>query len=224
MKNLPKILPFASGSKDGGGSGFENLFHAIENGTLRAEMVGVASNHLHGGVRERADRLGIPFYFIGSDPKADDYQRVAEDSGADFFPLSGLLKKVKGLDLKTKFNSKTVFNIHPGILPRFGGPGMHGHYVHEAIFAAYLRGELTRTEICMHFVNEKFDDGPVFFRLEIPIIAVSNPGELGNLANHYEHLRQPDITDLVVNGEISWDGENRESLLVPPGYEITQWA
>jgi phosphoribosylglycinamide formyltransferase-1 len=223
MKKVPKILPFASGTKNGGGSGFENLFNAIETGRLKAEMVGVASNYLHGGVRERADRLKIPFYFIGSNPKADDYQRVAEDSGADFFPLSGLLKKVEGLDLKTKFNSKTVFNIHPGILPLFGGPGMHGHYVHEAIFAAYLRQELTSTEICMHFVNEKFDDGPVFFRLIIPMAGVKSPEELGNLVNVYEHIYQPYITDLVVNKKLTWDGEDPLSLSLPLDYEINQW-
>ncbi|HZJ41285.1 MAG TPA: formyltransferase family protein, partial [Candidatus Saccharimonadales bacterium] len=199
----PKILPFASGSKDGGGSGFENLFQAIKNGTLNAEMIGVVSNHEHGGVRERADRLGVPFYFMDSF-EAEDYQGIAIESGADFFPLSGLLKKVKGLDLKTKFNSKTVFNIHPGPLPGFGGQGMYGHRVHEAVFEAYKKQRLTHTEICMHFVNKKFDDGPVFFRLKIPIVNIKDPEALGKLVNDYEHCYQPYITDLVVNGRISW--------------------
>ncbi|HZJ40737.1 MAG TPA: formyltransferase family protein, partial [Candidatus Saccharimonadales bacterium] len=179
--------------------------------------------HEHGGVRERADRLGVPFYFMNSF-EAEDYQWIATESRADFFPLSGWLKKIKGLDLKTKFNSKTVFNIHPGPLPSFGGQGMYGHHVHEAVFEAYKKQRLTRTEITMHFVNEKFDDGPIFFRLKIPIIAVNNPEELGNLANHYEHCYQPYITDLVVNGRISWDGKNLDSLVVPSNYKISEWA
>ncbi|MFA6416920.1 MAG: formyltransferase family protein [Patescibacteria group bacterium] len=220
----PKILPFASGTKDGGGSGFENLYHAIESGILRAEMVGVASNHLHGGVRERADRLKIPFYFMGSDPTADDYQRIAEDSQADFFPLSGLLKKVKGLDLNTVFNSKTVFNIHPGLLPTFGGFGMHGHHVHEAVFEAYQKKLLTCSGLTMHFVDEEFDHGPTFLELKIFLSGIQNPEQLGSLVNSYEHRYQPYITDLVVNGQISWDGQNPDSLIVPADYQISQWA
>lgn len=218
----PKILPFASGTKDGGGSGFENLFHAIEAGKLNAEMVGVVSNHLHGGVRERADRLGIPFIFMDSF-EAEDYQKITEGSGANFFPLTGWLKLVKGLDLNTVFNPKSAFNIHPAPLPRFGGLGMYGHHAHEAVFAAYSEQKLVNTEINMHFVTEKFDEGPVFFRLKIPIHDISSPDELGSLVNGYEHCYQPYVTNLVVNGQITWNGVNPLSLLVPPDYEISRW-
>ena len=63
----PKLLIFASGTKDGGGAGFENLVNAARAGTLDAEIVAVVSNHEHGGVRERAERLGIPFnHFPGT--------------------------------------------------------------------------------------------------------------------------------------------------------------
>ena len=57
----PKLIIFASGRKEGGGSGFENLVEAAKAGTLDAEIVALVSNHEHGGVRERAERLGIPF-------------------------------------------------------------------------------------------------------------------------------------------------------------------
>ncbi|QQG52862.1 MAG: phosphoribosylglycinamide formyltransferase [Candidatus Falkowbacteria bacterium] len=219
----PKILPFASGTKDGGGSGFEVLFHAIEAGKLNAEMVGVVSNHAHGGVRERADRLGIPFYFMASF-EAEDYQKIALESGANFFPLSGWLKKIKGLDLNTIFNSKTVFNIHPGLLPTFGGFGMYGHHVHEAVFTAYQAGKLSCSGITMHFVDEEFDHGPTFFQLKIFLSGIKNPEQLGSLVNSYEHRYQANITDLVVNGQISWDGKNPNSLIVPADYQISQWA
>ena len=61
MENKKKIIIFASGTKDGGGSGFENLVNAAGNGILNAEILAVVSNHENGGVRERADRLGIKF-------------------------------------------------------------------------------------------------------------------------------------------------------------------
>src|SRR3989344_8767715 len=103
----PKIIVFASGTKDSGGSGFENLVEATKSGVLDAEIVAVVSSQEFGGVRERATRLGIPFiYFSGSyDPK--HYRRVVAETGAEWIALSGWLKLVKGLD-----PAKT-FNIHP---------------------------------------------------------------------------------------------------------------
>ena len=216
----PRLLIFASGTKYGGGSGFENLVNSVRKGQLHADIVGVVSNYENGGVREKADRLDIPFYYDTGPWTAEKYQEITAKAGADYFPLSGWMVKIKGLDLNTKFNSRTVFNIHPGPLPDFGGKGMHGHHVHKAVWAAYQRGEIIETAVTMHFVDELFDHGPIFFKLQIPIKGIGDAEELGGVVNHYEHLFQPIVTNMVVNGLIHWDGINTESLIIPKNYKI----
>ena len=100
----PKILIFASGSAEGGGSGFENLVLSSKDGLLDADIVAVVSNHANGGVRARADNLGVPFLHFPKPWTGESYQRLAAESGADFFALSGWLKLVTGLDPVTRFN------------------------------------------------------------------------------------------------------------------------
>lgn len=213
---MKKLLVFASGSETGGGSGFENLVEAFRcDGTIGIEVVGVVSNHENGGVRKRADKLGIKFYHFPSPATAESYQFIAAHSGAEFFALSGWLKLVKGLDPATKFNSKTVFNIHPGPLPEFGGKGMYGHHVHEAVMASYERGETSYSAVTMHFVTEEYDKGPKFLEKEIPIYSHDTSETLAERVNIAEHLYQPLFTEFVVNGLIYWDGENPESLVIP---------
>ncbi|OGY69529.1 MAG: hypothetical protein A3B94_03730 [Candidatus Jacksonbacteria bacterium RIFCSPHIGHO2_02_FULL_43_10] len=117
----PRLLVFASGSPEGGGSGFENLVHSTTTGVLDADIVGVVSNNEHGGVRTRADKLGIRFIYYPKPWNENGYQQIAGNSGAQFFALSGWLKQVLGLD------PRLTFNIHPGPLPEFGGHRMYSH-------------------------------------------------------------------------------------------------
>lgn len=213
----PKILVFASGSAQGGGSGFENLVKKINDGVLDAAIVGVVSNYEQGGVRNRADKLGVPFVHFPKPYDAEMYQRIARESGADFFALSGWLKHVSGLD------SRFTFNIHPGPLPEFGGTGMYGHHVHEAVMRAFGRGELTHSAVCMHFATFDYDRGPLFFRFNVKIEKDDTPDSVGDRVNKWEHRFQPEITNLVVHREIHWDGIDPESLRYPQGYEINRY-
>lgn len=222
---MKKIIVFASGTKDGGGSGFENLVNATKSGILNAEILAVVSNHENGGVRERADRLGIKFIHFAArklpesdefidkegnkiDPSefstAENYQRLTKD--ADLVCLSGWLKLVTGL------NPQKTINIHPGPLPRFGGAGMYGHHVHEAVMEAYKRGEVKNSAVSMHFVTEKYDEGPLFFSQSVPILPGDTAETLAKRVNEAEHKWQPIITQKVLSGEIFWDGKNPKSL------------
>ncbi len=220
----PKILVFASGSAEGGGLGFEKLVLASRGGPLDAEIIAVVSNHANGGVRARASRLGVPFLHFPKPWTGEAYQKLATESGADFFALSGWLKLVVGLDPATRFNSRTVFNIHPGPLPDFGGPGLYGHYVHEAVIAAFKRKEITHTAFSMHFVTGEYDRGPVFFRCNVRIDDNDTADTIGTQVNEQEHRYQPEITSMVVNGLIRWNGTDPNSLEVPSGYLIERFA
>jgi len=210
----PKIIVFASGTKDGGGSGFENLIEATKSGVLDAEIVAIVSSNEYGGVRERASRLGVPFVYFSGNYDAEHYQRVIAESGAEWIALSGWLKLVKGLD-PTK-----TFNIHPALLSqldgRFGGEGMWGHRVHEAVKAALDAGEITESGCSMHFVTDEYDRGPVFFEKRILLEKGMSADEIAKAVNKVEHEWQPKITNLVVHGQIHWDGVDPSSLVVPP--------
>ncbi len=212
----PKVLVFASGTVVGGGSGFENLVDATKSGTLNADIVAVVSNHEHGGVAERAKRLGIPFVFFAGPYDADRYQSLIRSIGGEWIALSGWLRHVHGLDPQ-----KTI-NIHPALLSqlnhRFGGKGMYGHRIHEAVKQALDAGEITESGFTMHFVTEEMDLGPVIFEHRVPLRKGMSVEEIAKAVNVAEHEWQPKVTNAVVHGEIRWNGKDPFSLVVPPEF------
>ena len=191
-----RVLVFASGDAKGGGSGFQELveFSRTNPPVLNAQIVGVISNHPDGGVHRRADTLHIPFEYWPGPFEAKGYRTFVERYRADYVMCSGWLKFVRGLD-----PAKTV-NIHPGPLPRFGGPGLYGHYVHEAVMAAYHRGEITQSAVTMHFVDDiAFDHGPVIFQMPVLIRPDDDAVTLAKRVNEKERAWQSHILNLVVH-------------------------
>lgn len=191
-----RILVFASGDAKGGGSGFQEMveFSRTTPPVLDAQIVGVVSNHPDGGVRKRADLLQIPFEYWPGPFHAEGYRFLVEKYQADFVMCSGWLKFVRGL------NPAKTINIHPGPLPRFGGPGMYGHYVHEAVIAAYHRGEIKQSAVTMHFVDETaYDHGPIIFQMPVLIRPDDDPETLAKRVNEKERAWQSYILNLVVH-------------------------
>lgn len=221
---MKKLLIFASGSKDGGGprldgapsgggSGFQELVENTRTGVLKAEIVAVVSNHENGGVRKKANNLDIPFeYFEKPDQNVGRYAEIVDKYKADFVALSGWLKKISGLD------PRTTINIHPGLMPEFGGPGMYGHFVHEAAMRAFGEGKIKISGVSMHFVTDEYDRGPVFFEFPVWIRLDDTAESLAQRVNKIEHAYQSWIINLVITGQITWDGKNNSSLRVPSWY------
>lgn len=208
----PKCIIFASGEKEPGkgGSGFQLLVEASRDGRLHAEIVAVVSCYPRGSVFSKAAYLNIPFRCSPKDRTAEDYRRLIAKSEAEWVLLSGWLGHVEGHD------PKRTLNIHPALdLRRFGGKKMHGHHVHEAVWEAFLRREVTHTGVTMHFATAKYDEpNAVVFQRTIPIChAFRNAVTLGKVVNLVEHQWQPDITNRVVNGKIHWDGKNPTSIV-----------
>ncbi len=218
----PRVLVFASGTKTGGGSGFEVMVWntRISPPVLNAEIVGVVSNHPRGGVWKKAVELGVPFEFWPGPFLAEDYRELVEKYGADYVMLSGWLKLVAGLD-----PARTI-NIHPGPLPNFGGDGMYGHHVHEAVLAAYHRGEITHSVVTMHFVDEVYDRGPIFFQRPVLIQPNDTPETLAERVNQVEHEWQSRVLNYVVHGQVRlvgdqvvYETEELKRQLMPAGYD-----
>jgi phosphoribosylglycinamide formyltransferase-1 len=199
----PSILVFASGTKTGGGSGFELMVKAAraEPPMLNAWICAVVTNHFAGGVWQKAEALGVRAEYWAGPYLAGGYQNLVKYFNADYVMLSGWLKLVAGLD-----PARTI-NIHPGPLPRFGGPNLYGHYVHEAVLAAYHRGEITHSAATMHFVDAKYDRGPVFFAMPVAIEPGDTPETLAAKVNRVEHEWQARVLNYVVQGQVRLVGQ-----------------
>ncbi len=218
QKTNPNILVFASGTKTGGGSGFETMVKAARTRPpiLDAWICGVITNHFEGGVWQKAKTLGIRSEYWVGPYRARGYQNFVKYFNADYVMLSGWLKLVTGLD-----PARTI-NIHPGPLPRFGGPKLYGRYVHEAVMAAYQRGEITHTAVTMHFVDEMYDHGPILFALPVPIEPGDTTETVAAKVNRAEHEWQPRVLNYVVHGqvrlvgkEVVYETEELKRLLMP---------
>lgn len=198
MKGKKRILVFASGDKIGGGSGFQEMVERsrTEPKILDAEIVGVVSNHKTGGVFQKSVALNIPFIYFPGPYTAENYKNMVAGFKADYVMCSGWLKPVAGLP------EGKVINIHPGPLPRFGGKGMYGHHVHEAVIAAYRRGEITQSAISIHFVNEEYDRGAGIVRIPVLIRPEDTAETLAARVLKVEHNYQSLILNQIIRGEI----------------------
>jgi len=212
----PKTIVFATGTKDGGGSGAENLVEHSHGGDLDADIVAFVSNHPQGGVAKKAKRLGIPFEYFPGPFDAEHYQSVVAKYDAEWIAASGWLKLIRGLD------PARTFNIHPALLSfdngRFGGSKLYGHHVHEAVKLALDAGEIIQSGPTMHFATEEFDRGPIFFEYPVSLTSGMSADEIADVVNKTEHRWQPRITNMVIHGKIAWDGVDPKSLRVPPSY------
>lgn len=212
---MKKLLVFASGDAEHGGSGARKLVENSRKGILNADIVGFVSNHESGGVRKHALDLDIPFYYFRGPYTSENYQGLVAETGADYVSLSGWVIYVRGL------SPNIVFNIHPAPMPKFGGKGWYGRSVHERVLKAFRDGAIDHTEVCMHFVTEDkdgdkekgFDKGPVFFRALVDILIDDTVETLFKRVNMVEHYCQSAITSLVVNGLIKWDGKDERTLV-----------
>lgn len=144
------------------------ILAAMADGSLPGEAVLAVSNRADAPALEAARAAGVPTRVIPTlrDPDAAD-RRLAEAlmaTKADLVVLSGYLRRLGPATLSA-FAGR-ILNIHPGPLPAFGGEGMYGRRVHEAVITAGL----SSSEICVHVVDAVYDHGPVLARLSVPVL------------------------------------------------------
>ena len=175
----PRLAVLASG----GGSNLQALIDAHARGDLPAPIVLVISNRHDAGALERARRHGIPAVHVGR--KHPDFEgRIIEllrEHQVDVVVLAGWLSLI-GPRLLAAFPQR-VINIHPGPLPRFGGKGMYGRHVHEAVLAA----KVASSGPTVHLVDEHYDEGPILAHVEVPVEAGDTPETLAERVLREEH-------------------------------------
>ena len=141
------------------GSGFETIQKAIEDKILDAKVVVIITNNSDAGVLEKASKYGIKSFVINKNLFPDEnldlkIAQTLKEYECDYIFLSGFMKKIEDNMLKT-FENK-IINTHPAILPSiYGGAGMYGHFVHEAV----VKNGEKKSGVTIHYVNENYDEG-----------------------------------------------------------------
>ncbi|HEX3888997.1 MAG TPA: formyltransferase family protein [Phenylobacterium sp.] len=170
MISLPLKLGFLA---SGNGSSARAIVAAIRAGELAAEPRLLVSNNRSAAALTFAAEAGVAALHIATqaDPDAAD-ARLAEamvKHGVEVIVLSGYLRQL-GPQILARYSGR-ILNIHPGPLPAFGGHGMYGRRVHEAVIAAGV----AESGVCIHLVDEEYDRGPVIARRSVPVAAGDTP-------------------------------------------------
>ena len=186
------IAIFASGS----GSNTENIIRYFrENEAIQVSLV--ISNRSDAYVLERAHRLGVPCNVFPKEDwvAGDEILAVLQEYHIDFVVLAGFLVRVPDLLLHAYPNK--IINIHPALLPKFGGKGMYGNRVHEAVVAA---GE-KKSGITIHYINERYDEGNIVFQAVCPVLPTDSPEDVAKKVHALEYEHFPRVIERVLCGE-----------------------
>ena len=186
--NMKKIGIFASGS----GTNAENIIQYFSGNEYGCVAV-VLSNKIGAGVHERAKKYGVPsFTFSGTDFREGTaiLQKLLEYD-VDFIVLAGFLALVPPVIVNAYIDK--IVNIHPALLPKFGGKGMYGHYVHEAVIAA----KESKTGITIHYVNERYDEGSIIFQAEFPVLPADNVEDVERKIHELEYKHFPEVIEIL---------------------------
>lgn len=152
----------------GGGTTLLNLHDRIQQGTFDAEIACVIASNDHCNGIERAKDRGLPVHVLPRKTFADKHAfsnavfDACRDADADLLALAGFLSL---LVIPDDFESR-VLNIHPSLLPKFGGKGMHGHHVHQAVIDA----NETTSGCTVHLADNTYDTGPVVLQKTCPVL------------------------------------------------------
>ncbi len=199
---------FASGS----GSNFEAVAKRCQSGEIAASASVVICNVPGAEVFHRAERLTIPCYLV----QREDF-REGKDFAArlleilrsyqiDLILLAGYLRKLPGAVVRAFPNR--VLNIHPALLPAFGGKGMYGRRVHEAVLAARCR----TTGVTVHLVDEEYDRGPTVVQRTVEVQEGDTPETLAARVLEVEHQIYGDVVKLFVQNRVRFE-EGRVRIL-----------
>ena len=189
----------------GGGSNLQAIIDAIADGRLDAEVVLAISNNSRSPALKRARDAGIPVAHLSgvTHPDPDELDEAIADAlanrGVELVALAGYMKKL-GPRALGRFPNRVV-NIHPSLLPKFGGRGMYGGRVHAAVLAAGER----ETGVTVHLANGEYDRGPIIAQSRLPVFADDTPETLAARVLEREHVFYPEILRRIADGEIDLD-------------------
>jgi len=185
---MTRLAVFASGS----GTNAQKIFEYFQNHT-QIKVAGLFTNKAGAGVIERAQKFEVPVHvFTKEQFKQGELAALLQQQGIDFIVLAGFLWLMPPAIVQ-RYSGKMV-NIHPALLPQYGGKGMYGHHVHQAVVAA---GE-KESGITIHFVNEVYDEGQIIFQARVALAAHDTPQSLANKIHALEHQHYARVIEEVI--------------------------
>ena len=184
------IAIFASGS----GSNAENIIRYFQkSGSAQVSLV--LSNKSDAYVLERAHRLGVPCNVFPKEDwiAGDEILAVLQEARIDFIVLAGFLFRVP--DLLLHAYPYKIINIHPALLPKYGGKGMYGDRVHQAVVTA---GE-KESGITIHYINEHYDEGDIIFQATCAVLPTDSPDDVAKKVHALEYEHFPLVIEKLLN-------------------------
>lgn len=198
MSQTARLVVLASG----GGRSLENLQNEILAGRLRAEIVQVIVSKAGLGAQERAARLGIPCKVIGkqSHPRTAECDEALlaclDQAKPDLVLMAGWLQL---LPIPERYEGR-VLNIHPSLLPAYGGRGYYGEHVHRAVAR-----DARRVSGCtVHFATQAYDEGPVLLQEAVLLPEGAEPDAIASAVFEAECRAYPAAVRAVLSGQASW--------------------
>ncbi|MCX8081275.1 MAG: phosphoribosylglycinamide formyltransferase [Bacteroidia bacterium] len=182
---------FASGS----GTNAENLMRYFKNDT-RIKFRHVVTNNPNAGVIARAEALGKTVHIIPNKIFRDNPDAVLDflkSEKIDFIILAGFLLKIPEA-IVAAFPRRMV-NVHPSLLPKYGGKGMYGMHVHEAV----IRNKEKESGITIHYVNEHYDEGEIIFQAKVQVTDSDTPQTLAEKIHRLEYEHFPKVIEMLIN-------------------------
>lgn len=183
-----KIAIFASGS----GSNAENIANYFKDKPV-AEVGLILTNKADAYVLERAKKLAIESVVFSSEQlKSGELVNLLKNKGIDFIVLAGFLLKIPE-NLIVAFPNK-IINIHPALLPKYGGKGMYGDAVHKAVVV----NKEKESGITIHYVNEHYDEGAIIFQAKCAVIESDTYEEVAYKIHQLEYEHFPRVIEQIL--------------------------
>jgi phosphoribosylglycinamide formyltransferase-1 len=186
---MKRIVIFASGS----GTNAENIIRFFINSN-NVSVIQILTNNPHAKVLDRAKNLKVSALSFNriAFTVTDDVLNILKANNPDLIVLAGFLWKFPEKILNAYPNK--VINIHPALLPKFGGKGMYGMHVHEAV----VENKETETGITIHYVNEHYDEGAILFQATCEVLPADSAEDVAAKIHELEMEHFPRVVDKLL--------------------------
>ena len=189
----------------GGGSNLQAIldYFDAQGDSRGAEVALVASDRSAAYALERARNRGVVAVALDAVQRSAGMASLLASHDIDLIALGGYLRFVP-VEVTRRWRGR-IINVHPSLLPSFGGAGMYGARVHEAVIQAGVRV----TGVTVHFVDEEYDRGPIIAQWPVPVLATDTAESLGARVVAVEHRLYPAAVDAVASGRVTLGDDGR---------------
>lgn len=195
---MKKIAVFASGAGSNAEKIIEASFSGRKDGNKLFEVALVVCNKPGAGVLKIAEQNNIPSLLVDKEKffRGNGYADELKAAGIDFIILAGFLWKIPSSLIKAY--PKKIVNIHPALLPNYGGKGMYGQFVHEAV----ITNKEKESGITIHYVDELYDHGDIIFQARCPVTEDDTADSLAQRIHQLEHEHYPKVVKELLSENV----------------------